>query len=284
MSIIDKLEKEAIDIIRDVVFTHEFSQSVILFSMGKDSCVLLHLFEKAFYPQKLPIKLLHVDTGYKFPEMYQLRDRISQKHALSIYQHPAHLNPWEHEKSYTDVMKTEALKMALESGKYKIAFCGARRDEEKSRAKEHIVSLRTSNGNWNPKKQNPEFHSLINPFVPVDGSLRVFPLSNWTELDIWMYIKREGIEVLPLYFTHSRDVYEDRGMLISAIDRPGDKRRVRFRTLGCWPLTGAIEEEASDLDSIIRCVRSAESSERITRRIDYDQESAMEKRKQNGYF
>lgn len=284
MNLLDHLEKEAIGLIRDVVYSNNPSNIVLLYSMGKDSSVLLHLCEKAFSPQKIPFTLLHIDTGYKFPEMYEFRSRIGEKYKLESYIHPARLNPWEHKERYTDVMKTEALKTALKEGGYQFAFCGARRDEEKSRAKEHVISLRNQLGQWEPRDQNPEFLNLVNPLVHEEKTARVFPLSNWTELDVWKYIKRENIKVLPLYYTHIREVKDVGGKWITDCQGKGEKRHVRFRTLGCWPLTAAVEENAANVDEIIQCLLMGNVSERVTRLIDYEQESSMEKRKQNGYF
>ncbi|MBQ4646483.1 MAG: sulfate adenylyltransferase subunit CysD [Candidatus Gastranaerophilales bacterium] len=283
------LEYQAIDIIRDTVFNNDVEKIVAFYSIGKDSSVLLHLFKKAFYPNKIPIKFLHIDTGWKFPEMYEFREKIANEIDLLIFKHPACLNPYKDGRNYTDIMKTQALKMSQEHFGFKIAFGGARRDEEKSRAKERIISIRDKNGYWNARKQNPEISPLYNPFYCNDTSLRVFPLSNWTELDIWKYIKEENIEIVPIYFSHKRKVkittQNNKELLL--IPQKGEKTEelnVRFRTLGCYPLTGAVRSNAKNIDEIIKELEEVQYSERITRVIDYDAKGSMEIKKQEGYF
>ena len=250
--VLSSLEKEAINLIREVVTTNKTEDIYCFYSMGKDSAVLLRLIEKAFFPEKIPITFLHIDTGYKFKEMYDFRDKISKKINLKVYRHPAKLNPYECGREYTDVMKTQALKNAIKEYGIKIAFGGSRREEEKSRAKERMVSIRDKNNRWNPRIQNKEVNYLWNTYCADDTSLRVFPLSNWTEIDIWEYIKREKLEVVPLYFSHFRNVEKKLGQYFATQDENrGELKRVRFRTLGCYPLTAGIESEASDLDGII---------------------------------
>lgn len=284
-----ELEYQSIDIIRDVVFSNNTNDIVCFYSVGKDSSVLLHLFKKAFYPHKIPIKFLHIDTGWKFPEMYEFRDKISKEIDLLIFKHPAKLNPYKDGRKYTDVMKTEALKLSQKEFGYKIAFGGARRDEEKSRAKERIVSTRDINGYWDVRNQNPEISPLYNPFFSDKTTLRVFPLSNWTELDIWKYIKEENIEIVPIYFSHKRKVQiikngEKEQLLIPEDTRNCVELDVRFRTLGCYPLTGAVRSTAKNLDEIIEELEQTMYSERITRVIDYDKAGSMEIKKKEGYF
>ena len=280
-----QLENEAIDLIREVCYTNDLTKIVCFYSMGKDSSCLLHLFEKAFYPFHIPIKFLHIDTGWKFKEMYEFRDKISEKINLLIYKNPANLNPYTDGSRYTDIMKTEALKQALELYGFKIAFGGARREEEKSRAKERMISVRNEYHKWDPRSQNPEISPLYNTFYTEKTSLRVFPLSNWTELDIWEYIKKEAIQVVPLYFAKERYVEKTQsGMYIATQNTSGELKKVRFRTLGCYPLTGAVESEATTPDEIIEELRQTKYTERITRVIDYDTECSMEKKKKDGYF
>lgn len=279
------LESESIDLIRDICFNNDPDKIVVLYSVGKDSSCLLRLFEKAFAPFPIPVRFMHIDTGWKFPEMYAFRDKIAQKIPLIVHKHKAALNPFTDGTRYTDVMKTEALKQALDLYGFKIAFGGSRRDEEKSRAKERMVSVRNRFHKWDPRRQNPEIPPLYNTFYTDESSLRVFPLSNWTEADIWRYIKAENIPVVPLYFAHNRRVVSAHGCLIAAPnDTAGEMRRVRFRTLGCWPLTGAVESDAATVDDIIREVEHAAFTERITRVIDHDTEGSMEKKKTDGYF
>lgn len=285
MSHLDQLEKEAIDLIRDVCAHNDCEKIVVFYSIGKDSSCLLHLFKKAFYPFPIPVRFMHIDTGYKFKEMYEFRDKIARKIDLIVYQHPAKLNPFTDGTRYTDVMKTEALKNAMEQYGFKIAFGGSRRDEEKSRAKERMVSVRNRYHKWDPRNQNPEIAPLYNTFYTDATELRVFPLSNWTEIDIWEYIKREKIEVVPLYFAHFCHVEKTpSGMYIATQNDSGEIKKVRFRTLGCYPLTGAVLSDAETIDEVIDELRSSEYTERITRVIDYDTECSMEKKKKDGYF
>ena len=280
-----QLEIDSINIIREVCSTNNLEDIVVLYSIGKDSSVMLRLFEKAFYPQRIPIKFMHIDTGWKFKEMYEFKEKIAQKVDIITYKHSANLNPFEDGRRYTDVMKTEALKLALKEYNFKIAFGGSRRDEEKSRAKERIVSIRDENSRWNPRAQNPEIVPLYNTLLSDKTSLRVFPLSNWTELDIWEYIKAENIEVVPLYFSKERKVRRlDDGMYIATENETGELKRVRFRTLGCYPLTGAVLSNAQNLDDIIVELRETQYTERITRVIDYDTDGSMELKKREGYF
>ena len=279
------LEAEAIDLIRDVCFSNDFEKIVVFYSIGKDSSCLLHLFKKAFHPLPIPVTFMHIDTGWKFKEMYEFRDKIQNEIKLLVYKNPQNLNPFTDGSRYTDVMKTEALKKALDLYDFKIAFGGSRRDEEKSRAKERMVSVRNQYHKWEPRNQNPEISPLYNTFYTNTTSLRVFPLSNWTELDIWEYIKQENIDIVPLYFAKERRVKKlSSGMLIATQDETGELRKVRFRTLGCYPLTGAVESEASTLDEIIDEIKKSQFTERITRIIDYDTEGSMEKKKKEGYF
>lgn len=280
-----QLELESIDIIREVCSTNELNDIVVLYSIGKDSSVMLRLFEKAFYNQKIPVKFMHIDTGWKFREMYEFKEKISQKVDIITYKHPANLNPFTDGRRYTDVMKTEALKSALKEYNFKIAFGGSRRDEEKSRAKERIVSIRDENSRWEPRAQNPEISPLYNTLLTEKISLRVFPLSNWTELDIWEYIKAENIEIVPLYFAKERNVQHiENNMLIATENESGESKKVRFRTLGCYPLTGAVISEAQTIDEIIEELKSSQYTERITRVIDYDVDGSMEIKKKEGYF
>ena len=279
------LENEAIDLIREVCFTNDPSRIVCFYSIGKDSSCLLHLFRKAFYPFPIPIRFMHIDTGWKFPEMYEFRDKIAKEINLLVYKNSACLNPFTDGRRYTDVMKTEALKQALTKYGFKIAFGGSRRDEEKSRAKERMISVRNQYHKWDPRNQNPEVAPLYNPFYTDKTSLRVFPLSNWTELDIWEYIQTEKIPVVPLYFAKKRWVQKTpSGMYIAGDKTNGELKSVRYRTLGCWPLTGAVESTARTLEEVIAELKETSYTERITRVIDYDTEGSMEKKKKDGYF
>lgn len=292
-----QLEAESIHIIREVVA--EFENPVMLYSIGKDSAVMLHLALKAFYPAKLPFPLLHVDTGWKFKEMIAFRDQMAKTHGFDLLVHQnqegvaAGINPFDHGSSkYTDIMKTQGLKQALNQYGFDAAFGGARRDEEKSRAKERVYSFRDAQHRWDPKNQRPELWNLYNGKVNQGESIRVFPLSNWTELDIWQYIYLEQIAIVPLYFAAPRPVVERNGTLIMVDDermrlKPDDvveTRSVRFRTLGCYPLTGAVQSEATNLPEIIQEMLLATSSERQGRMIDHDEAGSMEKKKQEGYF
>ncbi|HHQ4923512.1 sulfate adenylyltransferase subunit CysD [Aeromonas veronii] len=293
---IDALESESIAIFREVVA--QFENPVMLYSIGKDSSVLLHLARKAFYPGKIPFPLLHVDTGWKFREMIEFRDRMAAEHGFQLLVHTNEegraqgINPFDHGSSYTDIMKTEGLKQALNQYKFDAAFGGARRDEEKSRAKERVFSFRDAQHRWDPKNQRPELWNLYNTRVNSGESIRVFPLSNWTEQDIWQYIYREKIEIVPLYYAAPRPMVERGGTLIMVDDdrmrlMPGETptlKTVRFRTLGCYPLTGAIESEADTLPTIIAEMMQARTSERQGRLIDSDQSASMEKKKMEGYF
>jgi sulfate adenylyltransferase subunit 2 len=271
---------------------------VMLYSIGKDSAVMLHLAKKAFFPGPLPFPLLHVDTGWKFRDMYALRDKVAAQPGIRLLVHKnpeaeaRGINPFDHGPLHTDMWKTEGLKQALDEHRFDAAFGGARRDEEKSRAKERIFSFRTANHRWDPKRQRPELWSLYNLRKNKSESIRVFPLANWTELDVWQYILREGIEVVPLYFAADRPTVERDGLILMVDDDrlplDGEQpqlRRVRFRTLGCYPLTGAIESEAASLEDIVAELQSAKVSERQGRAIDRDAGAAsMETKKQDGYF
>lgn len=281
-----ELENESLELIREVCFTNDFDKIVVLYSIGKDSSVLLHLFKKAFYPFPIPVRFMHIDTGWKFKEMYTFREKISKDINLIVYKNPENLNPFTDGSRYTEIMKTEALKQAIEQYGFKIAFGGARRDEEKSRSKERMVSIRDKYHKWNPRNQNPEISPLWNTYYTEETELRVFPLSNWTELDIWEYIRQENINVVDLYFAKERNVVKTpSGMYIATQDKhKGEKRSVRFRTLGCYPLTGAVESEAKNVDDVIEELKTAKYTERITRVIDYDTEGSMEKKKKDGYF
>lgn len=291
------LEAESIHIMREVVA--EADNPVMLYSIGKDSAVMLHLAAKAFYPARPPFPLLHVDTRWKFPEMYTFRDRMARDLGMELLVHvnpegvSRDINPFTHGSSiHTDVMKTQGLKQALEKHGFDTAFGGARRDEEKSRAKERIFSFRTAQHRWDPKSQRPELWRLYNTRKHKGESIRVFPLSNWTELDIWQYIHLQNIPIVPLYFAAERPVVERNGTLIMVADDrmpllPGEEpmmKKVRFRTLGCYPLTGAIESEANTLPSIIQEMLLTTTSERQGRMIDHDSAASMEKKKQEGYF
>lgn len=292
------LEAESIFIIREVAA--EFERPVMLYSIGKDSAVMLHLARKAFAPAKPPFPLLHVDTTWKFREMIEFRDRYVKRELgldLIVHTNPdglaAGINPITHgSKKHTDVMKTQALKQALDKYRFDAAFGGARRDEEKSRAKERVFSFRDRQHRWDPKNQRPELWNLYNATVDKGESIRVFPLSNWTELDVWQYVSLERIPIVPLYFAKPRPVVERDGVLIMVDDdrlplHPGERpqlRTVRFRTLGCYPLTGAIESEADTLPRIIQEMLRATQSERQGRVIDFDQSGSMEEKKREGYF
>ncbi|MFO7338226.1 MAG: sulfate adenylyltransferase subunit CysD [Lysobacteraceae bacterium] len=297
LSHLDRLEAESIHILREVAA--EFRNPVLLYSVGKDSSVLLHLLLKAFAPARPPIPLLHVDTGWKFREMIAFRDRRAAETGveLRVHTNPEGLaqgiGPVTHGAAvHTDVMKTRALKQALDRWGFDAAIGGARRDEEKSRAKERVFSFRDANHRWDPRRQRPELWNLYNTRIHKGESVRVFPLSNWTELDVWLYIYREGIPVVPLYFAAPRPVVERDGTLIMVDDerlplRPGEVprlRSVRFRTLGCYPLTGAIESRADTLEKVIAEMLEATTSERQGRVIDHDPSASMERKKQEGYF
>lgn len=297
MDYLDHLEAEAVFILREVAA--QFGNPVILYSIGKDSSVLVHLAMKAFHPAKPPFPLLHIDTTWKFREMIAFRDRRASELGLRLLVHINQdgvrmgMNPFVHSsRLYTDVMKTDALKQALDSHGFDAAIGGARRDEEKSRAKERIFSFRNRAHQWDPRNQRPELWSLFNGCIEKGESVRVFPLSNWTELDVWRYIKRERIEVVPLYFAMPRQVVQRDGVLIMVDDdrctpiagEVPTVRQVRFRTLGCYPLTGAIESSATTVDDVIRETMDAETSERYGRLIDVDQAGSMERKKQQGYF
>ena len=296
MTQLERLEAESIYIIREVAA--EFDNPVMLYSIGKDSTVLLHLARKAFHPGKLPFPLMHIDTTWKFREMIEFRDRMARELGFDLIVHTnekaaaAGVSPFTHGSRYTDIMKTEALKAALSFHKYDAAFGGARRDEEKSRAKERVFSFRDNQHRWDPKNQRPELWSIYNSRINQGESIRVFPLSNWTELDVWQYIYLENIPIVPLYFAAERPVVERDGALIMVDDErmplhPGEKpmmKKVRFRTLGCYPLTGAIESEADTLPAIIQEMLLARTSERQGRQIDHDSAASMEKKKQEGYF
>lgn len=297
LSHLDRLEAESIHILREVAA--EFQNPVMLYSVGKDSSVLLHLLVKAFAPARPPIPLLHVDTGWKFREMIAFRDRRAVETGVELRTHTnpegvaQGVGPFTHGATvHTDVMKTQALKQALDHGKFDAAIGGARRDEEKSRAKERIFSFRNAQHRWDPKAQRPELWDVYNTRVNKGESVRVFPLSNWTELDVWLYIYRENIPVPQLYFAADRPVVEREGALIMVDDErmpllEGEvpqPRKVRFRTLGCYPLTGAIESEADTLEKIIAEMLVSTTSERQGRVIDHDPTASMEKKKQEGYF
>ena len=297
LSHLRRLEAESIHVMREVV--SELRHPVMLYSTGKDSSVMLHLARKAFHPSSPPFPLLHVDTTWKFPEMYEFRDRMAEEHGMELLVHvnpegvERGIGPFSHGSAlHTDVMKTQALRQALEKFGFDAAFGGARRDEDPSRAKERVFSFRTATHRWDPRRQRPELWRLYNPRVNRGESIRVFPLSDWTELDVWRYIHQEGIPVVPLYFAAPRPVVERDGLLIMRVDdrmtlaegEAVETRTVRFRTLGCYPLTGAVESEASDLPAVIRELRLAKVSERQGRVIDHDQTGSMERKKQEGYF
>jgi sulfate adenylyltransferase subunit 2 len=287
---LDRLEAEAIQIIREGVAESE--RPVMLFSGGKDSCVLLHLARKAFFPTSPAFPLLHVDTGWKFAELYRLRDAQAQAAgmALIVHRNPEavgrDINPFDHGATlHTQIWKTEGLKQALDAGRFDLAFGGARRDEEMSRAKERVFSVRSAGHFWDPKRQRPELWRLYNGRRAPGETLRVFPLSDWTERDVWAYVERERIEVASLYFAADRATIVHEGALVIADDgRPGTIRRVRVRTVGCWPLTGAIESDATTVAAILEELARAGTSERAGRLIDRDQNASMERKKREGYF
>ena len=293
---LDMLEAESIHIIREVVA--ECEKPVMLYSIGKDSAVMVHLARKAFHPSPPPFPLLHVDTTWKFKAMYELRDRIARESGMELIVHhnpeamARGINPFDHGTVHTDLWKTEGLKQALTKYDFDAAFGGARRDEEKSRAKERVFSFRSTSQRWDPKNQRPELWSLYNARKAKGESIRVFPLSNWTELDIWQYIHLENIPIVPLYFAASRPTVERGGLLLMVDDErfrlnPGEQpvmRSIRFRTLGCYPLTGAVESTAVTLPQIIQEMLLTTTSERQGRAIDHDQAASMEKKKQEGYF
>jgi sulfate adenylyltransferase subunit 2 len=294
---LDRLEAESIHIMREVMA--DAARPVMLYSVGKDSAVMLHLARKAFYPSPPPFPLLHVDTTWKFRAMYELRDRMALESGMEllVHQNPEAkergINPFDHGPLHTDMWKTEGLKQALDLHAFDVAFGGARRDEEKSRAKERIFSFRTASHGWDPKKQRPELWNLYNARKAKGESIRVFPISNWTELDIWQYIARENIPIVQLYFAAPRPTVERDGLLLMVDDDrfpllPGEvpvERSVRFRTLGCYPLTGAVESEAATLSEVIQEMLLTTTSERQGRVIDKDGgDASMEKKKQEGYF
>ncbi|MGE7204135.1 sulfate adenylyltransferase subunit CysD [Sphingomonas sp. NPDC019816] len=293
---LQRLEAESIHILREVVA--ETERPVMLYSVGKDSAVMLHLAKKAFFPARPPFPLLHVDTTWKFQAMYELRNRAAEAAGMELIVHrnpeaeALGINPFDHGSRHTDMWKTEGLKQALTAGGYDAAFGGARRDEEKSRAKERVFSFRSAAHGWDPKAQRPELWNLYNSRIHKGESIRVFPLSNWTELDIWQYILQEGIEIVPLYFAAPRPTVERDGMLLMVDDdrfrlKPGEvpvDRSIRFRTLGCYPLTGAVESEAATLSEVIQEMLLTTTSERQGRAIDHDQAASMEKKKREGYF
>ena len=297
LSYLDRLEAESIHILRETVA--ETKRPVMLYSIGKDSAVMLHLAKKAFSPAPLPFPLLHVDTCWKFRDMYALRDKVGSEEGIEliVYKNPEAeargINPFDHGPSHTDLWKTEGLKQAIDMYRFDAAFGGARRDEEKSRAKERIFSFRSASHRWDPKAQRPELWSLYNVRKNAGESMRVFPLSNWTELDVWQYILRERIEIVPLYLAAQRPVVERDGLIIMVDDdrfrlRDGEQvetRSVRFRTLGCYPLSGAVESEADTIEMVVQEMLLATTSERQGRIIDRDSgEGSMEKKKQEGYF
>jgi sulfate adenylyltransferase subunit 2 len=297
MTHLDVLEAESIHIFREAAA--QFRRPVLLYSIGKDSTVLLHLARKAFYPAKPPFPLLHVDTTWKFRDMIAFRDRTVRELELELIVHVNEqgraqgINPIDYPPSvYTDVMKTQALRQALDKGGFDAAFGGARRDEEASRAKERVFSFRSDGHRWDPRRQRPELWRLLNGRLGPGETARVFPLSNWTEKDVWRYIMREALEVVPLYFAAERPTLVRNGSLLVRDEermalRPGESlemKRVRFRTLGCWPLTAAIESDATDLDSVVTETLAARVSEREGRLIDHDEAGAMERKKQEGYF
>ena len=294
---LERLEAESIHIMREVVA--ETEKPVMLYSIGKDSAVMLHLAKKAFYPSPPPFPLLHVDTTWKFGAMYELRERAAREAGMEllVYQNPEAkergINPFDHGPLHTDMWKTEGLKQALDLHGFDAAFGGARRDEEKSRAKERIFSFRTATHSWDPKNQRPELWNLYNARKAKGESIRVFPISNWTELDIWQYIQLNNIEIVPLYFSAPRPTVERDGLILMVDDdrfrlNPGEEpvtRSIRFRTLGCYPLTGAVESEASTLSEVIQEMLLTTTSERQGRAIDKDAgDASMEKKKQEGYF
>jgi sulfate adenylyltransferase subunit 2 len=293
---LESLQAESIHIIREVVA--ECEKPVMLYSIGKDSAVMVHLARKAFHPSPPPFPLLHVDTTWKFKAMYELRDRIARESGMELIVHhnpealARGINPFDHGTLHTDLWKTEGLKQALTKYEFDAAFGGARRDEEKSRAKERVFSFRSTSQRWDPKNQRPELWNLYNARKAKGESIRVFPLSNWTELDIWQYIHLENIPIVPLYFAAPRPTVQREGLLLMVDDErfrlnPGERpvmRSIRFRTLGCYPLTGAVESTAVTLPQIIQEMLLTTTSERQGRAIDHDQAASMEKKKQEGYF
>ncbi|MBM7571385.1 sulfate adenylyltransferase subunit CysD [Aquibacillus albus] len=293
---LDQLEAEAIYIIREVAA--ECENPVMLYSIGKDSSVMLHLAMKAFYPEKPPFPFMHVNTTWKFKEMIEFRDRKAKELGIEMIEEinkeavEQGINPFDHGSAYTDIMKTQTLKQGLDKYGFDAAFGGGRRDEEKSRAKERIFSFRNKNHAWDPKNQKPEMWKLYNPRINKGESMRVFPLSNWTEKDIWQYIRKENIDIVPLYFAKERPVvYRDGNIVMVDDDRmklePNEEvvmKKVRFRTLGCYPLTGGVESDAETLDEIIEETLGAVSSERTSRVIDQEAAGSMERRKREGYF
>jgi sulfate adenylyltransferase subunit 2 len=293
---LDRLEAEAIHILREVVA--ETRRPVMLYSIGKDSAVMLHLARKAFFPAAPPFPLLHVDTTWKFSAMYELRDRVAATSGMRLIVHrnpeaeKLGINPFDHGSRHTEMWKTEGLKQALDAGGFDAAFGGARRDEEKSRAKERILSFRSASHRWDPRRQRPELWNLFNTAKAPGESIRAFPISNWTELDVWQYIAREGIELVPLYFAAPRPTVTRDGLILMVDDdrfplRPGERpvmRSVRFRTLGCYPLSGAVESDATTIDEVICETLLTTSSERQGRAIDHDPAASMEQKKQEGYF
>ena len=293
---LDALEAESIYIMREVAA--ECEKSVMLYSIGKDSSVMMHLAFKAFYPEKPPFPFLHIDTTWKFHEMIEFRDRVAKEKGIELLVYTNEegvrqgINPFDHGAAYTDIMKTQALRQALAKYGFTAAFGGARRDEEKSRAKERVFSFRDANQAWDPKNQRPEMWKLYNTKIHNGESMRVFPLSNWTEKDIWQYIAREQIEIVPLYFAKVRPVVYRDGNIIMVDDermrlRPGEtieQKSVRFRTLGCYPLTGGIESTADTLEAIVQETLGAVESERTSRVIDHEAAGSMERRKREGYF
>lgn len=293
----NRLESESIDIIREAVANA--NNPVMMYSIGKDSSVMLHLARKAFFPSSPPFPLLHIDTGWKFRAMIEHRNRMAKESGMQLIVHTnlwgieEGINPFTHGSSYyTDIMKTEGLKQALDSNQFDVVLGGARRDEEKSRAKERIFSFRAQGHRWEPKAQRPEFWNIYNTHIKKNESIRVFPISNWTELDIWNYIRQENIPIVPLYYSDNRPVVQRNGQWLMVDDsrfpfaegETTEIRKVRFRTLGCWPLTAAIESNADTLDLVIAETLSAHTSERQGRLIDSDQPGSMEKKKHEGYF
>lgn len=293
---LEQLEAEAIYIMREVAA--ECEKPVMLYSIGKDSSVMLHLALKAFYPEKPPFPFMHIDTTWKFKEMIKFRDKVAKKFGIEMLVYTNEdgvkqgINPFDHGSAYTDIMKTQALKQALDHYGFHAAFGGGRRDEEKSRAKERVFSFRNAQHAWDPKNQRPEMWKLYNTKINKGESIRIFPLSNWTEKDIWQYIRQEDIEIVPLYYAKERPVvYRDGNIIMVDDDRmklqPGEKiewKKVRFRTLGCYPLTGGVESEADTLDAIIEETLQAVTSERTSRVIDHEAAGSMERRKREGYF
>lgn len=293
---LQRLEAESIHIFREVVA--QTDRPVLLYSIGKDSAVMLHLASKAFYPGRPPFPLLHVDTTWKFRAMYEMRDRMARESGMEliVHQNPEAkargINPFDHGGLHTDMWKTEGLKQALDKHGFDAAFGGARRDEEKSRAKERIFSFRSANHHWDPKNQRPELWNLYNARKAKGESIRVFPISNWTELDVWQYIRMQNIPIVPLYFAAPRPTIVRDGLILMVDDErfrlaPGEKvveRSIRFRTLGCYPLSGAVESRAATLDEVIQEMLMTTTSERQGRAIDHDQSASMEKKKQEGYF